>query len=157
MIFTPTLPNLLGEILAVPTMRLKKITGTTIIFSSRTKRSPKGCTHKIYGPANNPIIAPRTRPMRMRIRRFDLKYQSINPFFSSSPFTAHTPSFYSWSLCLLSQSNTYIKHTSSYVNTAEQGLQCACTSCNNEHPCEHPCLKSCFCCFRYFKNYTPYR
>jgi len=44
----------------------------------------KGLIHKIFGPKISPTMAPKIKPIRILKRRFDLKYQSNQPFFFSA-------------------------------------------------------------------------
>src|SRR6056297_2724095 len=77
--------------LAAPTTKVVKITGITIIFSKRTNRSPRGEIHRIDSPKISPTIAPKIKPIKILINRFDLKYQSKVPFFPSALITLLPP------------------------------------------------------------------
>ena len=74
MIFTPIFPNWEGLMLEAPTTRVARITGMTIILSRFTSKDPNGFIQPTPGPKRIPTTAPAIKPIRIRIRRLDLKY-----------------------------------------------------------------------------------
>ena len=70
-----------SPMLAIPLMIEQKISGITIIWISFKKRSPTGCTNRIFSWKRSPSTAPRPKPKKTfaLMESFFIEYHTLLP------------------------------------------------------------------------------